>query len=278
MTGILKQEFHKKMQTGDFLDKLRSTFIEPSGQGEAAGTGASTTPTRGAVAASRDAAAAAAAAAPRRVVRDTAERCGRCTMEAVWSACDVFWEFDGKHTGRITRQEYILASNNPPNVMRVRLLRRSRLAARFRDSATPVTLDEFLRLIWPLLQEKDFKLVRRWAQLREAHSTIVRSNFRGQDAELSKVFEHLDPQGEGRICANDVARAQILPREEVQRLTKSRDLKRFWLDKEAFKSMLWPELRSKYIRPETVARIKKEEEHLMNSAFAGAFNLGAQPS
>jgi len=209
-----------------------------------------------------------------KMARDPSERCSRCTMEAVWAACDVFWEFDVSHTGRITRPAYIQQLGQTPTVMRLRMLRRARLEARFRDSAQPVTLDEFLRLLWPAAQEKDFKLMRRWAQLREALSVMQSENFRGQDHELNTVFAHLDARAEGRIPAQELVRAQILPREQLQRLTKTMDLKHFLIDKETFRSLIWPDLRVRYIRSDTLARMKREEESMMNNTFAGAFNMG----
>eukprot|EP00913_Durusdinium_trenchii_P000980 g904.t1 len=33
------------------------------------------------------------------------ERCGCATIQAVWAACDTFWEFDAAHTGAITRED-----------------------------------------------------------------------------------------------------------------------------------------------------------------------------
>jgi len=205
------------------------------------------------------------------------ERCSRCTMEAVWAACDVFWEFDVAHTGQISRPEYILRLSEPPNVMRLRMLRRSRLENRFRDSAQPVTMEEFLRLLWPAAKDRDFVLMRRWSELREAHSIGLQDNFRGTEPELSRMFHYL-VQGEGRINAYDIVRSQVLGLDEVHRVLKtsetSADLRQHLVDKETFKSAVWPEVKQKFIQAETLARMKREEESLNNS-FAGAFNMGA---
>jgi len=205
------------------------------------------------------------------------ERCSRCTMEAVWAACDVFWELDVAHTGQISRPEYIIRLSEPPNVMCLRMLRRSRLENRFRESAQPVSMEEFLRLLWPAAKDTDIVLMRRWSELREAHSIGLQDNFRGTEPELSRMFHHL-VQGEGRINAYDIVRSQVLASDEVHRVLKtseaSADLRRHLVDKETFKSAVWPEVKQKFIRAETRARMKWEEESLNNS-FAGAFNMGA---
>merc|ERR1712037_177309 len=119
------------------------------------------------------------------------------------------------------------------------MLRRARLETRFRASARPVTLEEFMLRIWPAANEKDLALMRRWAQLREAWSLLNGGNFRGYEIELKRVFEKLDEKGEGSVQAREIVRAQILSKEDVQRLTRSRDMKQ-WLDMETFRAYLGP--------------------------------------
>mmetsp|Transcript_2201 Transcript_2201/g.4686 ORF Transcript_2201/g.4686 Transcript_2201/m.4686 type:complete len:381 (+) Transcript_2201:76-1218(+) len=203
------------------------------------------------------------------------ERCSRCTMEAVWQACDVFWEFDPTHTGQIARVDYVSRVCEAPNVMRLRFLRRARLENRFRDSAQPVSLGEFLRLLWPNAKDDEFKLMRRWSELRECRTFIAQENFRGSDIELNQAWNLLDPEKNGRISAWEVVRAQILGGDEVRRVLKTGgDLKPRLVDKETFKGIIWPEVRQKYIQPETLIRMKREEDSMLTNPFAGgAFNM-----
>merc|ERR1712151_999590 len=115
-------------------------------------------------------------------------------MDAVWSACDVFWEFDCRHTGQITRAEYIQVMQETPNVTRLRFQRLAKLDSRFRSSTIPLTLKEYLRLIWPAATQKDEQMMHRWAQLREAWHIVNKRDFRAMESELSQVFGHLDGQ------------------------------------------------------------------------------------
>jgi len=197
----------------------------------------------------------------------TVERCSRCTIDAVWTACDVFWEFDRNHSGGIQRREYMKCLAEPASVLRLRLLRRAKLEDRFRASARPVTLAEWLTLIWPQATPRDVALMNRWSQLREAWSIFNNNNFRGLESDLRRVFEFLDGNGEGKVRLSDLARAQILPAEEMRRIAKTHDLASMWMDLDTFRNQMWPELKTKFLRAETIARMKKEEEASMQSTF-----------
>ena len=71
------------------------------------------------------------------LIHNFQDKCKRCTIEAVWAACDVFWQFDVLHTGAITRSEYMARLGGEPSALRLRFLRRSKLEARFRFSTRP---------------------------------------------------------------------------------------------------------------------------------------------
>eukprot|EP00439_Symbiodinium_sp_Y106_P036869 s1076_g4.t1 len=78
------------------------------------------------------------------------EKCSCATITAVWSACDTFWEIDTTHSGAITRQVYMdFLKYICPTVNTLRMLRRARLECRFRCSAVPVRLEDFLAMVWP---------------------------------------------------------------------------------------------------------------------------------
>merc|ERR1712007_140338 len=101
---------------------------------------------------------------------------------------------------------------------------------RFRRSAVSVDVHEFLQLIWPTANDEDEALMVRWVQLRAAFNILRSENFHGSDLELRRIFQHLDLEDEGRIPASSLVRAQILPKEEVEMLTGTRDIHNCSLD------------------------------------------------
>lgn len=195
------------------------------------------------------------------------ERCSRCTMLAVWNACDVFWEFDTGHTGAISRADYFsgLASQPlAPTVARLRMIRRADLSLRFRNSARDVTLEEFLKLLWPLAAGDDWEMMRRWSELREARYVLNPAHFRGTPQELERVFELLDrcSGGKGGFCsAFEFVRAEIYTREEIEKLVQRRDLHDCWLDYETYRGQIVDDLKIKF-RTEEITEKMKEEEYL----------------
>ncbi|CAE8615936.1 unnamed protein product [Polarella glacialis] len=116
--------------------------------------------------------------------RKGADRCSRCTMESVWAAVDVFFDFDRGHSGFISRSAYMAMLQEPPTVLRLRMLRRAKLELRFRKSAKPVSVEEFLRLIWPQVTPEDWTVMQKWAEQRRHHD--LSTNFRGADVESNR--------------------------------------------------------------------------------------------
>lgn len=205
------------------------------------------------------------------------ERCSRCTMHSVWTACDTFWEFDQDHTGTMSRKEYIDLLGESPTVNRLRMLRRARLEHQFRSSAKPVTLEKFLGLIWPQATEEDRKKMARWAQLREAHDILNSANFRGADSDMRRIFELLRTRipGEstlGGVVASEMLRALIISEDFMLSIAKGVPLKEFTIDTEAeFKESVWPHLKQRWVTRETILKMKREEEQAMANSFEVAF-------
>lgn len=205
------------------------------------------------------------------------ERCSRCTMHSVWTACDTFWEFDQDHTGTMTRKEYIDLLGESPTVSRLRMLRRARLENQFRISAKPVTLEKFLGLIWPKADEEDRKKMSRWAQLREAHDILNSANFRGADTDMRRIFELLRTRipGEstlGGVVATEMLRALIISEDFVTSIAKGVPVKEFTIETEAeFKESVWPHLKQRWVTRETILKMKREEEQAMSNQFEVAF-------
>lgn len=205
---------------------------------------------------------------------NSSEQCTRCSMELVWNASDIFWEFDRGHTGQITRSDYFDMIAEPPTVMRLRIQRRAKLDSRFRLSVKPVTFEEFLQLIWPSATKHESQVMRRWSQLREAWHVLARDIFRGHESELKKVFDHLDVRGEGQVFARDIVRAQILSQKDVESLTKCMDIRKCWLDLDAFRQQLWPQLKATYVTRETIIKMRREEDAIISNTFESAFRTG----
>ncbi|CAJ1436549.1 unnamed protein product [Effrenium voratum] len=188
------------------------------------------------------------------------ERCGCATIQAVWSACDTFWEFDHAHSGAITREAYINLMRECATVNTLRMLRRARLEFRFRRSAAPVHLEEFLLMLWPKAMEEDRLRMMRWAELRECFD-IVSHNFGASDQDLEKLFRLLGSRSnEGKVVASDLSRSSVLPGDVVAGFAKERHPKEVLFDSEEFKSIVWPKLKERWMNQETMKKQKTVEE------------------
>lgn len=196
--------------------------------------------------------------------RSFGERCNTATQASVQTACQVFWSFDASDTGVITRDEYLLRLSDPPTADRLRFLRRANMEARFRQSANPVSLEDFLWMIWPSAPESDMRLILRWAHLHKARSAVLRPNFRGTELELRTVWELLggDPRGEA-LEVSALVRSQILTAAEARRLICGADPNNTKINMETYRNTFHQYLKSLYVTSETLKRIKAEEESSM---------------
>lgn len=227
---------------------------------------------------------------------EKSEKCGRCVREAVWAACDVFWTFDQTFTGEITRPQYSTGIAEAPTVERLRMLRKSQLDMRFRRSARPVTLKEFLSMIWPGALEDDLALMMTWARLREAHAVVITPNFRAGEADIRRVFELLlgpqekENEGEGVCLAfppakavplGELVRAQLIPRKEALRMmqlqgnekahqAKEGDLHQM-LTLDVFRVAVQPVFKSMYVTQDVLKRMKQEEDMSITNNLESMF-------
>jgi len=155
------------------------------------------------------------------------------------------------------------------------MLRRSNLETRFRRSAQPVGLQEFLEMIWPGLKDEDMKIMHRWAQLREAFSVLTNPNFGAMDSELRRIFDLLvAPKGQDMLPLGELVRARVIPKDEVLRLASSPhgavDLFHR-VNFEDFKMLTQPYLKTTYVSPETEKLMKAEEELLSSNKLESTF-------
>lgn len=187
------------------------------------------------------------------------EYCTRCSREAAWQACDVFWSFDITRTGEITRQQYVISLAQHPTVQRLRFLRRANLESRFRGSARPVKLEEFLLLIWPKASEDDLRMIRCWANLREAWNIVHDPDFRGLDQEMRRIFDLLDQDRSAEVPLGEFVRADILNREDLMKCMRTKDLNSR-VSMEAYKSSMVPYLKTMYVTADTMKKLKADED------------------
>jgi len=190
------------------------------------------------------------------------ERCSCATITAVWSACDTFWEFDTAHSGSITREAYIDLMRESATVNTLRLLRRARLEGRFRRSAAPVTLEDFILMVWPKATVEDRAKMMRWAELRECYD-IISHNFSAADPELERVFRLLSTRTPGQppyVIASDLGRSRLLARDVVIGFAKEKHPKEVFFDYEEFKSIVWPKLKERWLSQDGKKAQKTTEE------------------
>lgn len=186
------------------------------------------------------------------------ERCGCASIQAVWCACDTFWEFDTAHSGAITREAYINLMRECATVNTLRMLRRARLELRFRRSAAPVLLEDFLLMIWPKATVEDRTRMMRWAELRECFD-IVQHNFGATDQDLDRLFRLLSFRSNGgqvQVVASELGRARLLPREVIVTFARERHPKEVCFNYEDFKSIVWPKLKERWMSSDTIRKQK----------------------
>jgi Ca2+-binding EF-hand superfamily protein len=132
----------------------------------------------------------------------------------MWAAYDVFRSMDRKGLHKITRQDYSEALGDFPTVDRLKVLKRSGLENRFRKSPKEVTLEEFLRLMWPTATEEDIETMQYWAKLRDAQGLIHAGNFEGDVKDLRQVFDLLDKDRNHLLEYNELM--LILSKQEIK--------------------------------------------------------------
>lgn len=188
-------------------------------------------------------------------------------MQAVWTACDVFWALDSERTGFVTRKEYIQRLGDPPSVERMRVLRRANLSRRFRKDASPVSLDEMLRLMWPSATAEDQVTMQRWVELRDVYHMFHNPNFRGSEHDMRRGFEMLGTGGD-YVGAAQLVRAVVLDWDDACGLARTQALRRHRIDFLEWKERWWPALRATYVSRETIAKMRKEEESAVSGDFS----------
>lgn len=186
------------------------------------------------------------------------ERCTCCSKEDLWTLFDVFRSMDKRHRKRISRRDFLEALSDETTSAKARTLRRSGLHQRFRESASDVTLEELLKLVWPKATEEDMAKMLRWVQLREAQSVLREGGFRGDNGDLRKIFDLLDENQDGILSVRELQRSAILNKEEICDLMGT-DRMDANLNFQDFVSFAQPALKKMYVSPEMRTQLQREE-------------------
>jgi hypothetical protein len=125
---------------------------------------------------------------------------------------------DKRNCGSIARSEFYEAITAHPTLEMRRVMKRCGLHDRFRRSNVDVSLEEFIRLIWPYASGHDMETMRHWSCLREAHSVLKEPTFVGEHADLRHIFDLLDIDGSRTISVNELLRSRILSKKDVSTL------------------------------------------------------------
>jgi len=197
----------------------------------------------------------------------------RVSKEEMWKVYDVFFDINESQSGSATRAEYFAFIGKTPTVLGLRVQRRARLGDRFRDSASPVSVVEFMRLFWRNLNDADITEMTEWARLRQAYLTLLKPGFKASDTEMDRIFTNLDKNGDHTIKASALVEAGILSGSEVFGLLKHRRTNgapTATIDRLIYKSVICPFLREKYVHPDVLAKLRDEEMNL-NQSLQHAF-------
>lgn len=198
------------------------------------------------------------------------ERCTRCTKDEMWLAYDVFRSLDKRKRQSVSRNDFFEALKDFPDMNRLKILGRSRLDHRFRESTQDVDLPEFLKMLWPSATDEDMVKMVRWAQLREAQAVLRDGKFRGEVAELKKIFDLLDENGDGLLTVNELRRARILSAQEIQTLMRTQrlDARMTFHD---FCIYAQTHLKAMYVSAATAQQMKEEQSQAHAEDFQSSF-------
>jgi hypothetical protein len=179
----------------------------------------------------------------------------------------------------MTRHAFLEGLKAEPTLTHLRVLRRAGLANRFRGSPSPVSMEEFFKLLWPKATKRDIKMIIGWTRLKDAYNIIHDQEFRGSVDEMREVFQMLDKDGDNTLTPAELERARIFTSDETTSLFKKYDLDGDGtLDFHEFCNMVQPSLTKKYVSESTKRQMQKEAEEDVYGEMRGAFGFGASGS
>jgi len=214
---------------------------------------------------------------PRAIVEGR-ERCVSCSKDEVWSVFDAFCSMDRADESplkqSVGRSAFFkgLKDKRSITMERMRLLKRTGLHQRFRQSAADVDLDEMLRLSWPKASHHDLRTMRKWCLLKQVNMLVRRPNFRCDQNDMRCIFNILDETGAGSVTMRDLVLAQIPAAADGCEAT-SLDLDQKVTFPE-FLSRYQLTIKARYVNPDTRRQLEQTEQRqldqdLMKSQLRG---------
>lgn len=187
------------------------------------------------------------------------ECCSVCTKKEVWKVFDIFKSMDRRKTQKVSRQDFFETMKGAEiTVDQMRTVRRSCLIQRFRETASEMSLEELLYLIWPKTTQDDLTKMKRWTQMREAQTILRDQNFRGDHADLKRIYNFLDENGDGNLSVRELIRANILKREEIFEIMGSDSMETTMTFPE-FCNSVQPHFKQHYVKSHVRSQMEQEE-------------------
>lgn len=177
--------------------------------------------------------------------KEECERCSCCTKEEYLIILDVFASMDRRGEESVRRGDFLWAlSAHGASIEFQRIIRRSRLSAYFKSTAREISVEEFVRRIFPALTAPDLLKMQRWMSLRKAQKLVMNAGFHCSEPQIEQLFALLEEDSSGVVNANELVNSQILTRVEMMIvLPPSGDLQ---LSSRQFNELVVPVLAEKY--------------------------------
>lgn len=137
-----------------------------------------------------------------------------------------------------------------------RAVRRARLSAYFKATARELSLEEFVRRIFPNASAADDSKMKRWVSWRKARRLLIETTFSAAEEELNQLFGFLQADCNGDISITDLISAQLLSQEEVLAVLPA-----------SCGSLLRYEQYKKSVEPILVAKYASEEDRCKYMGF-----------
>mmetsp|Transcript_25475 Transcript_25475/g.61638 ORF Transcript_25475/g.61638 Transcript_25475/m.61638 type:complete len:231 (+) Transcript_25475:37-729(+) len=199
---------------------------------------------------------------PRSPVRDRprVDRCSLCSRADLEMAYTIFRRWDPTPAKVITRAAFLEGLKSPPTLESLKVLARSKLEQRFRMSSQPVTLTEFLDLMWPTAKPADREWMQRIIQLTDAKDVLRSRNFRGSRDDLKQLYDILDINGDGKLTPAELHAARILDRADVEKLVQDADSNQDGtVDFKEFMDIFGPAIARDYVSIEMAEMMRAEQ-------------------
>lgn len=171
----------------------------------------------------------------RNSVEDSGVRstCSCCSKEEVWAAVDLFMAATSKSSEALNSQCLFEALATPPGRKGwdiIQSMKRSNLDGKVFGSKKAISLEEYVKLIWPQATREDTKVMGKWSRFRRAnmawHVAADLSDNAPKTEDLRKAFDLIDQNGDGTLTVEELDKAEILTKEELSSLMHGAEMRR----------------------------------------------------